>query len=423
MKLTTHAIRNLLLPLLLIFGAWAVAFYFILSDELIDEVDDQLEVYSERIIRQWLSGEALPDSTDGSNNTYYIRQIAPEELTLGKRVEYEFKNIHIASRLEEEPARVMHTIFEHHDDTCWKLTVMTPVYERNEVISTILVATLILLVVMMLVVIGVFAWVFVRHTRPLYKVLHYLDSYAIGNPQPLDNATDVTEFQQLNDSVSACIQRVEEVYERERRFIGDASHELQTPLAVCQNRIELMMNDSQLTEQQMVELVKMQQTISELIRLNKTLLFLSKIENNQYIEHTEVNLNTKLHHQMEMLAEVYEAKGITVNLYEKSQWTLLANDELMASLVGNLLRNAYIHSQPNSHIDIYIKEGALSIANTGDGEALDAARLFDRFYRGQHTRKHSNGLGLSIVKAICEASHLSVSYSFEQGKHIFLVSC
>ena len=422
MKLTTHAIRNLILPLLLIFGAWSVAFYFILSDELIDEVDDQLEVYSERIMRQWLSGEALPDSTDGTNNSYYIRQITSDELSIDKRVEYEYKNIYIAARLEDEPARVMHTIFEHYDGTWWKLTVMTPIYERNEVISTILIATFILLIVMLLVIIGVFAWVFVRHTRPLYKVLRYLDSYAIGKPQPLNNRTDVTEFQQLNDSVTACIHRIEEVYERERRFIGDASHELQTPLAICQNRIEMMMDDASLTEQQMLELAKMQQTISELIRLNKTLLFLSKIENNQYIEHTEVNVNTKIHRQMEMLSEVYESKEITINLYEKSQWTLLANDELIASLVSNLLRNAYIHSLPHSTIDVYIKDGVLSISNTSDGEALDAERLFDRFYRGTHGKRHSNGLGLSIVKAICEVSHLKVNYTFEQGKHIFTVS-
>ncbi len=422
MKLTTHAIRSLILPLLLIFGVWSVAFYFILTDELIDEVDDQLEVYSEHIIRQWLSGEALPDSTDGSNNTYYIRQITPEEVAMDKKVEYEYKNIYIAAKLEEEPARVMHTIFEHNDGTWWKLTVKTPVYERNEVISTILVATSILLVVMMLVIIGVFAWVFVRHTRPLYKMLHYLDSYAIGNPQALDNETDVTEFQRLNESVTACIQRIEEVYERERRFIGDASHELQTPLAVCQNRIELMMNDAAMTEQQMTELAKMHQTIGELIRLNKTLLFLSKIENNQYIEQTEVNLNAKIRHQMEMLAEVYASKEITVCLYEKGQWALCANEELITSLVSNLLRNAYLHNEPHGTIDIYIKEGALSVANTGDTNPLDASRLFDRFYRGSHGKKHSNGLGLSIVKAICETSRLKVGYTFEQGKHIFTVS-
>ena len=423
MKLTTHAIRNLILPLLLIFGVWSVAFYFILSDELIDEVDDQLEVYSEHIIRQWLSGEALPDSTDGSNNTYYIRQITPEEMAVDKKVEYEFKNIYIAAKLEEEPARVMHTVFEHNDGTWWKLTVKTPVYERNEVISTILLSTFILLIVLLLVIIGVFAWVFVRNTRPLYKVLDYLDSYAIGKPQPLNNETDVTEFQQLNESVTACIHRIEEVYERERRFIGDASHELQTPLAVCQNRIELMMDDASLTEPQMMELAKTHQTIGELIRLNKTLLFLSKIENNQFIEQTEVSLNAKIRRQMEMLAEVYESKGITVRLYEKGRWTLRANDELMASLVSNLLRNAYLHGEPHGTIDIYIKEGALSVANTGDAEPLDASRLFDRFYRGQHGKKHSNGLGLSIVKAICETSHLKVGYSFNQGKHIFTVCC
>lgn len=422
MRLTTHAIRSLIFPLLLIFGVWSVAFYFILTDELIDEVDDQLEVYSEHIIRQWLSGEALPDSTDGSNNTYYIRQITAEEAAMDKKVEYEYKNIYIAAKLEDEPARVMHTIFERNDGTWWKLTVKTPVYERNEVISTILVATSILLVVMMVAIIGIFAWVFVRHTRPLYKVLGYLDSYVIGNPQALNNETDVTEFQQLNASVIDCINRIEAVYERERRFIGDASHELQTPLAVCQNRIEMLINDATLTEQQLTELAKMQQTITELIRLNKTLLFLSKIENNQYIEQTEVVINAKAKRQMEMLAEVYESKGITINLYEKGQWTLLANDELMASLVSNLLRNAYIHSLSHSTIDVYIKEGALSIANTSEGEALDASRLFDRFYRGSHSKKHSNGLGLSIVKAICETSHLKVEYTFEQGKHIFTVS-
>ena len=422
MKLTTHAIRSLILPLLLIFIAWAAVFYVILSDELIDEVDDQLEVYSEQIIRRFLAGEALPDSTSSSNNTYYIRALSPAEFQHEVGVEYEFKDVYIESRRETEPARVMHTIFEGAADDYWQLTVMTPVYERNEVISTILVATLILLVVMMLVVIGVFAWVFVRHTRPLYRVLDHLDSYAIGKRQPLHNDTDVTEFQRLNESVSDCINRIEEAYERERRFIGDASHELQTPLAICQNRIELMMEDDTLTEQQMTELAKMQQTMGELIRLNKTLLFLSKIENNQFIEQTEVDINATLRQQMELLAEVYESKGITTHLYEKGQWTLTANKELMTSLVSNLLRNAYLHNITGGTIDVYITSTALSIANSGEDAALDTNRLFDRFYKVHHGKKHSNGLGLSIVKAICDTAHLTVRYAYEGGKHIFSIN-
>jgi signal transduction histidine kinase len=421
MKLTTHAIRSLILPLLLIFAVWAAAFYAILSDELIDEVDDQLELYSEQIMRQWLAGEALPDSTDGSNNTYYMRPISSVEMDIAKGVEYEFKDVYIASRRETEPARVMHTVFESTDGNYWKLTVMTPVYERNEVISTILVATLILLGVMLLVIVGVFAWVFVRHTKPLYRVLSYLDTYTIGRRHPLHNDTDVTEFQHLNKSVIACIDRIEEVYERERRFIGDASHELQTPLAICQNRIEMMMEDETLTEMQLKELAKMQQTITELIRLNRTLLFLSKIENNQFIGHTEVDINAKLHRQLETLAEVYTSKGITVTLYEKGQWHLTANDELMLSLVSNLLRNAYLHNYEGGHIDVYITDNALSIANTGEDAPLDSTRLFDRFYKAHHGKRNSNGLGLSIAKAICEASNLTIHYSYNGGKHIFTI--
>lgn len=421
MKLTTHAIRSLIAPLAFIFIAWAIAFYFILSDELIDEIDDQLEVYSELIIRRYLAGESLPDSANGSNNTYYLRQVSPTEQNVDIGVEYEFKNIYIASRNEEEPARVMHTLFEYNDGTLWKLTVMTPVYERNEVISTILVFTLILLILMLLVVMAVFAWVFVRHTRPLYHILNHLDNYKIGNKQQLHNDTNVTEFRHLVDSVNDCINRIEEVYERERRFIGDAAHELQTPLAICQNRIEMMFEDNTLSEQQMVELSKIQQTISELIRLNRTLLFLSKIENNQFIDTKEVSINEKVHRQSDMLSEVYVSKGISINLYEQGQWHITANDELMTALVANLLRNAYLHNNAEGSIDIYIKEGVLSIANTGDDAPLDNSRLFDRFYKSHHGKKNSNGLGLSIVKAICETSNLEIRYAFESGRHIFTV--
>ena len=423
MKLTTHAIRSLIAPLILIFGVWATAFYFILSDELIDEVDDHLEVYSEQIMRLWLAGEELPDSNSGSNNTYYIRPVSASEEAISKGVEYEFKNVYVPSRLEEEPARVMHTLFHHDDGSCWRLTVMTPVYERNEVISTILVSTFSLLAAMLLVVIAVFAWVFARHMRPLHRVLRHLDNYTIGHKQLLKEDATVTEFQHLNRSVNSCIERIEEAYEHERRFIGDASHELQTPLAVCQNRIEMMMEDDTLTEAQLIELGKMQQTMSELIRLNKTLLFLSKIENSQFVETTEVNINALLHRQADLLSEVYDSKGITLNIYEKGPWSLNANEELMTSLVSNLLRNAYLHNQSQGTIDIYIKESTLSIANTSDEGELDPTRLFDRFYKGHHGRRQSSGLGLSIVKAICEASGLHVTYTFAQDKHIFTVYC
>ena len=421
MKLTTHAIRSLIAPLTIIFALWALVFYLILSDELIDEVDDQLEVYSEYIMRRHLAGESLPDSANGSNNTYYLRQVPPAELVIDRGVEYEYKEVYVAASNEEEPARVMHTLYKLGDGTCWRLTVMTPIYERNEVISTILTLTFILLVAMLLVVMAVFAWVFVRHTRPLYRVLHHLDNYTIGHKQLLHNDTDVTEFLHLGDSVNACISRIEEVYERERRFIGDAAHELQTPLAICQNRIEMLLNDDTLSEQQITELIKIQQTISELIRLNRTLLFLSKIENNQFVDTTDICVNRKVNQQIELLAEVYGSRAITLNLYEQGQWTLAANDELLTALVANLLRNAYLHNHPEGTIDIYIKQGVLSVANTGDDSPLDPSRLFNRFYKAHHGKKSSNGLGLSIVKAICDTSGLGIRYAFEGGKHIFTV--
>ena len=117
-----------------------------------------------------------------------------------------------------------------------------------------------------------------------------------------------------------------------------------------------------------------------------------------------------------------KSKGISLNIYDKAPWSIQANEELISSLVSNLLRNAYLHNHPQGTIDIYIREGALSIANTGTEGAIDPDRLFDRFYKGNHTRHQSSGLGLSIVKAICDASSLRITYTFAQDKHIFTIS-
>ena len=395
-----------------------MAFYFILSDELIDEVDDQLEVYSEHIMRQWLSGEALPDSTDGTNNSYYIRKITSDELSLDKRVEYEYKNIYIAAKLEDEPARVMHTIFEHYDGTWWKLTVMTPIYERNEVISTILIATFILLIVMLLVIIGVFAWVFVRHTRPLYKVLRYLDSYAIGKPQPLNNRTDVTEFQQLNDSVTACIHRIEEVYERERRFIGDASHELQTPLAILGTRLEWLMNSGTLSEEQMTEIIKMQRSLSRLVRLNRTLLLLSKIENGQFPETTDVNIAAIIRENIEIYSEIYADREISCTLQLPDGFKVSMNESLATTLISNLLKNSFVHNSNGGCVKVSIEGNTLTVANSGN-EPLDASRIFERFYHKGNS--DSTGLGLPLVSSIAERYGTKVEYCFADGMHCFSI--
>ena len=277
-----------------------------------------------------------------------------------------------------------------------------------------------LLLLLMLCVGVALVWAFWRNMRPMYRLLHWLDGYAIGaTEKKLENDTSISEFRQLNETVTDCFDRIERAYERERRFIGDASHEMQTPLAICQNRVEMLMEDEHVTEPQMVELMKTQQTLSELSRLNKSLLLLSKIENNQFIEQTDVCMNELVHHFVEMYADVFEAMNVTMDVAEEAQWHVEANEPLMTTLVSNLLRNAYIHNVDGGRISVIVREDELEIGNTGIEEPLDSTHIFERFYRRDRNKKGSSGLGLSIVKAICDVSGIQIDYRYEDGLHRF----
>lgn len=423
MKLSARLYLNVFLMLSLVFIIWGVCFNSLLNDEFVDEIDDQLEHYSEQLMRQVLQGKELPEGGDRTNNEYSIVQVQEDYLNEHQRIEYDDENVFINWIGEDEPARVLRTVFAKDDGTLWLLTVLTPSYERKELQSTIVLGCCLLLFCMLVFLGIVFIIVFSKMMRPLYRMLNWLEDYNLGTGSAkLDNPTNISEFRRLNNAVADCLERIENVYDRERRFIGDASHELQTPLAICQNRIEMMMEDPALNASQMEELMKLQQTMSESIRMNRSLLLLSKIENRQFIDKTDVCFNDIVKNLSGTYCEVFASMNVRWSYEERNRWTVYANGSLMTTLVSNLLRNAYMHNTVNGEIRMTIDDGFFSIANSGPEEPLDRDMLFQRFYRRDRNIKGSSGLGLSIVKAICEANSFLIDYSFIDGFHIFRIS-
>lgn len=127
--------------------------------------------------------------------------------------------------------------------------------------------------------------------RPLYALLHWLDNYTPGRHNtPVPNDTNISEFHKLNVAAQEAANRSEELFEQQKQFIGNASHELQTPLAILGNRLEWLLDNTELNETQIEELFKMQRTLGHIVRLNKTLLLLTKIENGQFPESTNIDL-------------------------------------------------------------------------------------------------------------------------------------
>ena len=421
MKLIYRIIIRIALMLTVVLGAWAVFFYIAVIDEVNDEVDDSLEDYSETIIIRALAGEELPSKNNGSNNQYYLRKVSKEYADEREDICYKDSMVYIVEKEETEPARILTTLFKDDEGQYYELTVSTPTIEKDDLKDAMLGWIIFLYIVLLLTILIVCIWIFHRSMKPLYNLLRWLDAYRIGRPnRPLKNETQITEFRKLNEAAIRNAKRSEHIFEQQKQFIGNASHEMQTPLAICRNRLEMLMEDESLTEKQLGELMKTHQTLENLTRMNKSLLLLCKIENGQFAENTSVCFDHLLERYLDDYQEVYAYRHITVEVENNASFCVQMNDSLASTLVSNLLKNAFVHNVDDGAIHIKVDSESFTISNTGE-EPLDENRIFERFYQGKK-KEGSTGLGLALVDSICKAAHLSIRYTYKDGYHVFKVS-
>lgn len=420
MKLFHNVMLHVSVASVFIMTAWAVFFYWAIIDEVNDEVDDSLEDYSESLIVRYLNGEDMPSLNNGSNNQFYMYDVSSEYAETYPQISYRDEMVYIDDKLEYEPARILMTIFK--TDTGYKeLVVYTPTIDKLDLQRSILGWIVALYAGILLILLLLNVWIFRRNMKPLYILLSWFNNYKIGSGyKPLSNKTKITEFKELYHAVTMSAQRNEKLYEQQKMFIGNASHEMQTPLAICLNRLEMLMEDENLTEKQMEEIAKTHQTLENITRMNKSLLLLCKIENGQYADVKEVSVNSLVSQYIDTFNDVYSYKNITVKVTEMSSLSMQINESLAIILVSNLLKNAYLHNCENGKIDVVISEKDFTVSNTGES-ALDSSKIFTRFYQGSK-KEGSTGLGLALIHTICRANNISISYEFRDKMHVFKVS-
>lgn len=420
MKLIYRISLRLSLVLLPLIALWAVVFYFTMVDEINDEVDDALEDYSELIVIRMLSGELLPRMNEGSNNSYTIAPVDENYAAAHPGIDYYDAEVYIPEKEETEPARFLVTIFQDGNGQFYELKVATPTFEKDELLETILWWVVWLYLLLLITVVGTTMWILHNSMRPLYALLHWLDGYVPGHKTvPVPNNTSITEFRRLNTAAQQAVDRSEELLEQQKQFIGNASHELQTPLAVLGGRMEYMLDHAGLDEQTMGEVIQMQRTLGHIVRLNKTLLLLAKIDNGQFPENTDVDISAMIREQKELYDDIYEERDIRCDMHLTGSFLVRMNESLASVLVSNLIRNAYVHSEAGARIDIRIEGRTLTVSNDGV-TPLDGKHIFERFYQGSK-REGSTGLGLALVKAVADSYGLCVGYRFGEEQHIFSV--
>lgn len=418
MKLIYRIALRLSMVLLPQLSLWAIIFYNIMVDEINDESDDSLVEYAETIIRRQLAGRPLPEQNNGSNNSYSIVPIGAG-VKVKPYMTFHDEMVYIPEQEDSEPARVLTTVFTDGNDMMYRLTVAMPTFERDDLLTALFWHILALYVVLVVTVLLVTMLVFHRSMRPLYSLLRWFERYVPGREIDKVPDSDVKEFHRLAVGADLAVRRAEEYFDRQKQFIGNASHELQTPLAVIGNRIEWLVDNTTLSEEQFAELSKMRSSLSGLIRLNRTLLLLTKIDNGQFPDSADVDISALVGNEIEMYSEIYADRKILCTTDVANGVIVRMNDALATVLVGNLIKNAFRHSADGATVTVTLRAGLLTVANDGV-EELDSERIFDRFYHSGNSG--ATGLGLALVSSIGRYYKLNIGYRFEKNKHLFTVS-
>jgi signal transduction histidine kinase len=422
MKLSHRIIVSVSVALVALFALWAVVFTTTSKRQIYSRIDFILTQQSDKIISRFIENDSLPNSLSGMSGTmeFFIERVSPEYAKSHQAPVFQTDEEFIDDIQEDEIVREMSSVFQKQGID-YELTLSTQVFAWNDTLDFAIFSILTLAIALLVAIILIVSFIIIRNMRPLYRLTDWLRNRKATDKIPIpDNRIKVQEFKEIETVVLEASERSKQVYEEQKRFIGNASHEIQTPIAICQNRLELLVDETQLDEHQLTEIEKTLDTLGYISRLNKSLLLLSKIDNHQFEEEAEIEINKVVNQALENLGEIYESMEIGITLTEKQRIVVQMDPTLASSLVNNLLKNAFIHNQQGGNIAITLSDNTLAISNTGKNEALDAESVFKTFYR-KDENSNSTGLGLAIVKAICAEYCFEISYQFIDNQHTFSV--
>lgn len=252
---------------------------------------------------------------------------------------------------------------------------------------------------------------------PFRATMQQLGEYDItgNNSLALEKETGITEFNELNAGLTTLIERNRRAYLNQKQFVENASHEMQTPLSIIRSKLELLINQREITEDSAHLLADITDANDRLSEMNKNLLLLAKIENNQFPERRQVDVKKLLYKTIESYRLQYQQDFPLINI-KAENITAEANYSLMEILVGNLIKNAVLHNVADGWVKISLSGAGITISNSGPAITVNPTLLFNRFSKGSNAAK-STGLGLSLVQQICQLYGFKPSYTYNEGVH------
>lgn len=426
MSLLSQTARYLLITAFAIALVGAVGFYTIIHRKIRYEVDEILTAQVKQTALR-LQKNPFAQLADWDNNPRIDRANSPVKPT--------FQDITILDSLDSNkpiPIRQLQETVSVNGQL-YLVTIRQPYYEFSELARELSVGIIIgFLVLVALSVAGGLSFSR-RLWEPFYATIDQLNNVRLDlGTEPVFPENPIREFDLLNRSLDELAQKLRRQFSLQKQFTENASHELQTPLAIASAELDFLMQSDHLTENDYIHLQRVTDALGRLNHLNRSLLLLTQVENDQFANDELIDLSELIDQYTDEYTPFFEHKNMVVTRKIAPDISLKMNRQLAVVLLTNLLKNAARHGgvrhvgtqigEADSSINVELTTRALVIQNTGEPLPFADNQLFNRFVKNP-ARPDSTGLGLALVKQICDRYHLPLAYQYntDKGTHEFKI--
>ncbi len=386
----------------------SIALYFYTKNLLRDQAEESLYSTEARVVNA-LKNDKVVFSLPPVTEIKTVKKIRPEIL--------KDTIIYDPSQDEMEGFREL-TTYEEINGQTYQITVRNLVVESGDILVAIVISYISIFVLAFLFLFFFNTTRNIKLWAPFFKNLEQMKRFSLSSNEELQLVdSDVLEFSELKDEILLLTSKVRNDYDSLKQFTEDVSHEMQTPLAIIQAKIDNIINEHTINDKQFEQVSSIQKDIQRLKHLNQRITILTKIDNNQFIRVEAVNITKLLEEKIENFKEL---EINYISLHSKNDLIVSMDIYLADILINNLISNAVKHNIEKQGITIKAENSTLIISNYGQKALQHPEKLFLRFYK-EASSVQSTGLGLAIVKKICDLYAFRISYRFEDSLHIFEV--
>ena len=422
MKLNTKITITYIIISTLLFSTGGIVLYNYIRREVDEKVDWKLYADKKKIIKASKDSCSHRDIRSMYQTGSMIAQRYIEINPIKNNIIYEdeIKDTLLPTFLfgekMETPYRQL-TFYTTVNNNTYQIILRKLLVEAGDLREGITNSLLYVFIALLIVMIVTNFFISKKIWSPFYKTVDKISQYNFaGNQlQKLPN-TGIKEFNELNNAINNMSEQIMKDFINLKEFTENASHEIQTPLAIIKLKLELLIQSENLNKEQSLNIQSMNAAVAKLSKLNQSLILITKIENSQFINKEKIDVKSEIEKIISNYEDLIQAKNIQLKTNLDPNAVLNMDQTLAEILLSNLLTNAIKHNINKGEINIDLVNKELNISNTGNPLNCEPEKLFKRFQK-IHRSSDSLGLGLSIVKSICDFYKMKISYIYQNERH------